>query len=208
MIHLFSLTCKLYKYKIKNCNELYIISELAGLKPDDERCPECKAPSFKFIKNGYYNRHFVHMANGNVNDSILKIHEIKCSSCGRSHALLNFLIIPYSPYSIGFIITLIYLRITRKIKTISSLCDLLGISERTYYRLMQRLLSDLHALMHIMKSYDSISDRLLSMYDFTLDGLSEVLKTFKSFTGHFFMQRLFTLLQNTHFHFGKDSTVT
>ena len=61
-------------------------------------CPNCH--SHDFIKWGYYERNAIFFSDDKltIESNILKIQKVKCKSCGKTHALLPFGIIPYRQY--------------------------------------------------------------------------------------------------------------
>lgn len=62
-------------------------------------CPKCH--SHDLIRWGYYERNVIHFSNNNnvLESNILKIQRIRCKSCGKTHALLPFGIIPYKQFT-------------------------------------------------------------------------------------------------------------
>ena len=126
-------------------------------------CPSCGAPQSKYRRNGSYKRHFVCYEDGTVCSRTITVHSVRCSSCMRSHALLVSVIIPFSSYSLGFIISLFYARVTGKFPSVLSLCEHFDISESTYYRLRKRFTLDskelLSALGTLMEGLDLLEAR-------------------------------------------------
>lgn len=83
-------------------------------------CPCCN--STNIIRWGFYERNVYFFHNNNVTSSILKIQRVKCKSCGKTHALLPFGIIPYKQFSDEVITKIIYLSLNNNnIDTMSSL---------------------------------------------------------------------------------------
>lgn len=105
-------------------------------------CPSCGAPRDRYCRNGSYPRQLVCCINGSPSEHLISVCSLKCRSCGRSHALLPSVIVPYSSFSMGFLTSLIYARITRKFPTVPSLCQHFDISESTYYRIRKRFILD------------------------------------------------------------------
>lgn len=188
MIRLFLNICKAFE-KIKHLNdyEIYSFMEKSCFS-EAGRCPSCGAPRSKYRRNGSYWRHFVCYEGGGVCSHSVTVRSVRCSSCMKSHALLVSVIIPYSPYSLGFIISLLHARVTGKFPSVLSLCEHFDISESTYYRLRKRftldsreLLAALNTLMEAVGLMESLS---------TSDPVSIhcALSLFFKSAGHSFMQ--------------------
>ena len=193
MIRLFLNTCKAYK-QLKGCNELLILKYLShNADISCYRCSNCFAPSEKYVNNGTYDRHFTHMEGDSVVDSLITIQVKQCSSCQHSHALLQYLIIPYSSFSLGFIVTLLYSKLSNKFSSINEICAHFDISQRTYYRIMHRLMQDYHALSKTMSQYSKLLEIISSLYSSSHERLKQLLKNFFEFAGHSFMQPCITL---------------
>lgn len=158
MIRLFLNVCKTFQ-KIKHLNfndyDLYLYLS-ADSVADSFSCPSCKAPDEMFVHNGRYKRHLVFINNNQVQDIFIDIKNFKCTSCNKSHALLYSIIIPYCPYSICFLIDLIYKRLTKQFKNIQQLCEFYDITERTFYRIRKRLLMDSHHMNVLLDTYGDL----------------------------------------------------
>lgn len=152
MIRLFLHICKTF-HKIKHLDDHTVYSLIQGSSPSMPfSCPSCHAPSPAFRHNGSYERHLVCYSGGSVCDRMVTVRSFLCSSCGHSHALLPSLIIPYSPYSPSFLISLLYARITRRFPSVASLCAHFDISESTYYRIRRRFILDSKAFLDALSS--------------------------------------------------------
>lgn len=62
-------------------------------------CPHCH--SHDLIKWGFYERNVIFFSNDSnqLKTIILKVQRVRCSSCGKTHALLPFGIIPYKQFT-------------------------------------------------------------------------------------------------------------
>lgn len=153
MIRLFLNVCKCF-HKIKHLDDYLIYSHMEKLCFDEASgCPSCNAPLSKCSQNGTYPRHFVCYGTHSVCSHSITVHSLICSSCRKSHALLPSIIIPWSSYSLGFIISLLYARITRKFSSVLSLCEHFDISECTYYRLRKRFTLDSRLLLSSIQAF-------------------------------------------------------
>ena len=117
-----------------------------------------------------------------------------CISCRHSHALLPSSIVPYSSYSLVFLISLLYARITGKFPSVSSLCEHFDISESTYYRIKKRFVLDLNFLRKAIHTLTQVLERITAPAFITLLSsmdpaiLHESLSLFFLSTGHSFLQ--------------------
>lgn len=55
------------------------------------KCPNCN--SYKMVKHGYYVRYLI--IDEHTEKHSIKILRVKCKHCGKTHAILPFLVIPY-----------------------------------------------------------------------------------------------------------------
>ena len=105
-------------------------------------CPNCSAPSDLFVNKGFYNRYFISYHDNAPVCNQVKIKCVKCTSCERHHALLNSTIIPYSSFSVGFIVSLLFCHFTKKFSSIEKLCEHFDISINTFYKIYKSFLQD------------------------------------------------------------------
>ena len=202
MIRLFLNVCKTFQ-KIRHLNfndyDLYLYIS-AGSKADSFLCPSCKAPDEMLIHNGIYNRHLVFIDNGRVQDRFIEIKNFKCTSCNRSHALLHSLIIPHSPYSIHFIIDLIYRRLTGQFRNVAQLCEFYDITERTFYRIWKRLLIDAHRMNALIDAFGDLLNAVTTLFHSDTASLHSILEDFFKSCGYSFMQPHITFRQRVPAH--------
>lgn len=172
-----------------NDYDLYLLLS-AGSAADVFSCPLCNAPREMSVHNGSYRRHLVFIDRGCVQDRLIEIKDVKCTSCGRTHALLYSLIIPHCSYSIRFIVSLIYSRLTGRFKNIAQLCEFHDISERTFFRIWKRLLADCHRMNAVLDAFGDMLKTIRTLFD--ADGVSfhSALESFFGFCGYSFMQPL------------------
>ena len=159
-----------------------------SLFSDVPRCPSCGAPRDRYCRNGSYSRQLICYSNGVPCDHLISVYSFKCRSCGQSHALLPSVIVPYSSYSLGLLISLLYARITGKFPNIPSLCQHFGISESTYYRIRKRFILDSKWILLALEPFlDSAGlTHILKPIDPIL--LHAALSVFFLSTGHSFLQ--------------------
>lgn len=198
MIRLFLNVCKTFQ-KIKHMDfsdyDIYLYLS-AGSTSDALLCPCCKAPNEMLTSNGYYKRHLVFIDNGHVQDKFVEIKDFKCTSCNRSHALLYSFMIPHSPYSIHFIIDLIYRRLTRQFKNVVQLCEFYDITERTFYRIWKRVLMDAHHMHVLLHTYDELLTAIDTLFHSDYIFFHSFLEGFFKACGYSFMQPHITFRQH------------
>ena len=170
--------------------EIYtrLTQEEPSLFSDVFSCPSCGAPRDRYCRNGSYSRQLICFINDSVCDHLISIHSLKCRSCGCSHALLPSVIVPYSSYSLGFLISLLYARITRQFSTVPSLCQYFGISESTYYRIRKRFILDSKWLLKALETFLDGADFPLILRSADPGLLHAALSDFFRSTGHSFLQ--------------------
>lgn len=78
-------------------------------------CPHCH--STNIIRWGFYQRNIYFFDDNNISSLIIDIQRVRCKSCGKTHALLPFGIIPYKQFSDEIISKIIYLSIKNNIAT-------------------------------------------------------------------------------------------
>lgn len=197
MIRLFLNICKTFQ-KIKHLNfndyDLYLYLS-ADSGADSFSCPSCKAPNERFIHNGSYKRHLVFINNNQIQDLFIDIKSFKCSSCNRSHAFLYSIIIPYCPYSISFLIDLIYKRLTKRFKNIQQLCEFYDITERTFYRIWKRLLMDSLRMNVLLDAYGDLLAAVDSLFHSEPVFFHSFLEEFFKSCGYSFLQPHITFRQ-------------
>lgn len=197
MIRLFLNVCKTFQ-KIRHLNfndyELYLYLS-ADSVADSFSCPSCKTPDEMLIHNGSYKRHLVFLNNNRVQDCFIDIKNFKCSSCNRNHALLYSIIIPYCPYSICFLVDLIYKRLTKQFKNVQQLCEFYDITERTFYRIWKRLLTDSHRMNVLLDTYGDLLAAMDSLFHSEPVLFHSFLKEFFSSCGYSFLQPHITFRQ-------------
>lgn len=184
MIRLFFDVCK-SQHLFKHLNEVTLYHEMSKLSFDSlSSCPICGAPCSKFYLDGKYSRDFITYEHNQPFVQKLWISCVECSSCGHSHALLPDIIIPYSSFSLKFILSVIYARITGRFSSVECLCAHFQISIATFYRFFKRFISDFFLLKTLVRQISSVVDFL----DFSFQHLSLLLHDFYKHYGHSFLQ--------------------
>lgn len=89
----------LYSKKINTNLKKTIQNYLNTVNFGHLECPNCH--SHDLIRWGYYERNVIFFSNdkNDIESSIIKIQRIRCKSCGKTHALLPFGIIPFKQFT-------------------------------------------------------------------------------------------------------------
>ena len=209
MIRLFLNVCKTFQ-KIKHLNfndyALYLYLS-ADSKVNSFSCPSCKAPDEVFTHNGSYKRHLVFLNNNQVQDIFIDIKNFKCTSCNKSHALLYSIIIPYCPYSICFLVDLIYKRLTKQFKNVQQLCEFYDITERTFYRIRKRLLTDSRRMNVLLDTYGDLLAAVDSLFHSEPVFFHSFLEEFFKSCGYSFLQSHITFRQKVSARSNSPGTI-
>lgn|GEM_PF-503568 len=99
--------------------------------PDDFVCPKCgRKHDCSFIQP--YDRYLISLENGGVVTHTIQVKQVKCASCGSIHAILPDNLVPYSSYSLSFILTVLRAYFFRS-SSVESLCIRFMIAISTLY---------------------------------------------------------------------------
>jgi hypothetical protein len=164
MIRLFLTLCKCFHLTKNNDDYEIYRSYTNNALPDSVPCPfsSCHAKE-NFHDDGCYTRILVCYTDSRVERYEITIPRVECNSCGHSHALLAPVIIPYSPFSFHFVISLLYDYITHKYNTIAALCQKYDIAVSTLYRIFHRFISDRKLMLGMMEAAVTEAHELLSI---------------------------------------------
>ena len=113
-----------------------------------KKCPCCGATG-KLSPYGDYTRNLASFIGGKVVSSIVTPLRFLCASCGTTHALLPDITIPYSPYSIHFMITVLLAYFERD-TPVTVLCAGFGIAVSTLYEWKKRLVEHKDILLGVL----------------------------------------------------------
>lgn len=183
MIRLFLNLCKCF-HQIKNLSEINVLRHIQESFRDELTvCPVCGAPADTFHKDGHYERDFICYEQDKPVYYRITIFCVECRSCNHSHAIEPSIIVPYSSYSLGFLMHVIYAKLTGKFPTVESLCEHFGISVSTYYRIYKRFLTDSFLIRQLM----NVSD-ILSLWICQTNELHSILGGYYSSCGCSFLQ--------------------
>ena len=129
MIRIFNLFCKLKDIKISD--QEWFDQAIEKLNLSEQVCPYCDSKG-QMILHDSYSRYMITLKANHIETKILQIPRVKCASCGHTHAVLPEVLIPYSSYSIRFVLMVLkdYFLHTH---TVEKICEMYQIAHSTLY---------------------------------------------------------------------------
>ena len=183
MIRLFTALCKL---KLENLPDETIFRDATdSFRYHGEKCPCCGAVG-QLSPYGGYSRGLTSCKDGGFAEERVQVNRFKCGSCGATHALLPDVVIPYSPYSLRFKLTVLLAYLERT-TTVAAVCESFGIAVSTLYEWKKTLLHHKDLLLGVLMSRKEPARAFLSGL-FVSGNLSERLRDFFWLHGISFMQ--------------------
>jgi len=184
MIRVFTALCKSLFEKLTDED---IFNEATGeFRQYDEKCPRC-GTSGKLYPYGDYSRNLVSHNGDETVENCVKPLRFKCASCGATHALLSDIIIPYSPYSLRFKLTVLIAYFKRDM-TVVAVCEHFGIAVSTLYSWKQCLLEHKELLRGVL---ENLKESAISFLQSLLES-----SYFSDFLRDFYQQHSFSFIQN------------
>ena len=98
------LFCKITR--IKTSSKSLFDSYMSRFKPGQETCPVCGSLGNCRI-HAYYGRHLMDFISSKPVKSDICVLRVCCGSCGHTHAILPDVVVPYSGYSLFFLLRLL-----------------------------------------------------------------------------------------------------
>ena len=129
MIRIFNLFCKLKNIKLSD--QEWFDRAIAKLNLSEQVCPYCDSKG-QMILHDSYSRYMITLKANHIKTEILQIPRVKCASCGYTHAVLPEVLIPYTSYSIRFILTVLKDYFLRT-HTVEKICEMYQIAHATLY---------------------------------------------------------------------------
>ena len=162
MIRIFNLFYKLNKIKISDQEWFEKTFEKSNLL--EQVCPYCNSKG-QMILHDTYSRYMITIKGNRIESVLLRIPRVKCTSCGHTHAVLPEMLIPYSSYSLRFVLTVLkdyFLHV----HTVEQICETYQIAHSTLYVFRDLFLSHKRLILGVL------NDALKQAVDFIaeLDG--------------------------------------
>lgn len=129
MIRIFNLFCKLKNIKLSD--QEWFDRAIAKLNLSEQVCPYCDSKG-QMIFHDSYPRYMITLKANHIETEILRIPSVKCDSCGHTHAVLPEMLIPYSSYSIRFVLTVLKDYFLHA-HTVEKICEMYQIAHSTFY---------------------------------------------------------------------------
>lgn len=182
MIRAFYIFCKLNLIKISDKDIFDKCIDSIDLH--HQICPYCGCNN-NHTFHSYYDRNMITISEGLRFNLTVSVPRIKCS-CGRTHAIIPDILIPYGSYSLRFIITVLCSYLTRNC-SINELCDKFEISKSTLYDWIHLF----------VEHYNLWVGAINEIHALTLKAINFILDT-SNFTSSFFKKFKFSFLQPYH----------
>jgi len=148
MIRLFTKLCKSVLEKLSDKDIFHKATN--SFNYHNERCPSCGAVGKLYPYDEYFRNLVSHNGEATTESSIGTL-RFKCASCDNTHALLPDIIIPYSSYSLRFMLTVLDAYYKRN-TTVVAMCEHFGIAVSTFYAWKHRLIEHKDLLLGILES--------------------------------------------------------
>jgi len=130
MIRYYTLFFKLFSLK-KSSLELYA-EDVASLAVHSMVCPACRSKG-NCAAHSSYKRTLIDLKDSKVVYDRVEIKRVRCKSCGHTHAILPDYIVPYTTYSLLFILRVLCAHFLGS-KTVEQLCLRYHISPSMLYQ--------------------------------------------------------------------------
>ena len=148
MIRPFTVFCKLNQIPFSDFR--WFLRESHALNRTDGICPVCHAKtSMEFFAS--YKRYLVEFEEGEPTGKTVTLQRFQCSSCGHTHALLPSMLVPYSSYSLRFILAVLRACFL-KMDTVAGICEAAGIAVSTLYRWKRWFFTHLQLLLGVLEA--------------------------------------------------------
>lgn len=112
-------------------SELYNYS-LQSMDFNHCACPNCGSTG-SLKKHASYERYLIGDKGGSPGDSFVEVTRFMCISCNTTHAYIPVFMIPFSVYSLRFVLKVLLCYFQRKF-TVINICDKFGISVSVLYK--------------------------------------------------------------------------
>lgn len=158
MIQLKVILCELKALHISD-EELIERSE-RSVKIRSIRCPHCGCKGC-FQRIAPYSRMMISMEKGKRRETLIKIPRVKCIFCGRTQGLLANSLIPFSSYSLRFILQTLLDYLNRS-NSVTNFCESRAISISTLYSWIHLFQKQYHLWSGTVRSIYRISQTAIS----------------------------------------------
>lgn len=161
MIRPFTVFCKLNK--IPFSDRQWFEQEAESLSYTDGVCPVCHAKAC-LSPFASYTRYLVEWAGGTPVTHEVTVQRYQCSSCGHTHTLLSSTLVPYSSYSLRFILVVLRAYFLHR-ACVQTICEQAGISVSTFYRWKSLFLAHKALWLGVLESLEASVESFLDSLD-------------------------------------------
>lgn len=184
MIRYNTVFCKLISTK-KSISELYADSMFSP-KGQAVVCPVCGS-SGNCVPHGSYRRCVVDYIGGKVVYSSIKVRRVRCTGCGHTHAILPDLIIPYTTYSLFFILRVLSAYFRHR--PVGQICRRFAITPSMLYQWKALFLAHKEIWLGVLRSAETAPEHFLRWIMHVPDYSVRFASAFFSKTAYSFLQR-------------------
>lgn len=163
MIRPFTVFCKLNQ--ISFSDRQWFEQEAGSLSYTDGICPVCHAKAC-LSPFAPYTRYMVEWKGLPVTHEVT-VQRYQCSSCGHTHALLPSPLVPYSSYSLRFILLVLRSYFLHR-ACVQEICERAGIAVSTLYRWKALFLAHKALWLGILENLKASAEAFLDSMDGTL----------------------------------------
>lgn len=161
MIRPFTIFCKLNQIAFSDLH--WFCQEGHALNRTDGSCPACHA-RMSMGPFAPYRRYLVELENGQPVTHTVTVQRYRCGSSGHTHALLPSMLVPYSSYSLRFILGVLRAYFLRT-DTVTGICGQAGIAVSTLYRWKRLFLTHKQLWFGVLEAACQGSLRFLGQLD-------------------------------------------
>lgn len=150
-----------HKLKVASSDEILFRYAIRHCRLSAQKCPVCGAVGGHRQITPYH-RWMITVQDGKRCERIVPVPMVRCSSCGHAHAILPDVLIPYSSYSLRFILTVLQSYLDRK-HSVRDLCSGWEIAVSTLYTWIHQFAAQFSAWKGILHRIDWICRDALSV---------------------------------------------
>ena len=161
MIRPFTVFCKLNQISLSD--RQWFDQEAGSLSHTDGICPVCHAKAC-LSPFASYTRYLVEWKEDLPITHEVTVQRYQCSSCGHTHALLPSPLVPYSSYSLRFILLVLRGCFLHR-ACVQKICEHAGISVSTLYRWKALFLAHKSLWLGILENLEASAEAFLDGMD-------------------------------------------
>ncbi|MCQ2511108.1 MAG: DUF6431 domain-containing protein [Lachnospiraceae bacterium] len=145
--------CLLGKLFLIHRSDIELFHTYNSQKISGNPCPIC-GHSSGFADHSWYERDFVYEDKGVIKNQRVKIRIVRCKYCSKLHSILPDVAVPFSSFSLLFILKVIRAYLMKK-DTVSNICERWQIAPATLYSWVRRFHEQFRAWQKIVSCHAS-----------------------------------------------------